>query len=98
MPSHSRSNLYLGLVCLAFAALLAFVWGPLDATTGLVEKIRNRLVIGDGLAPTVAAVCVGLGGTLLVEAQTWPLARPPLARPLARWLWVALAPCAGKRW
>ncbi|MBC6408338.1 MAG: hypothetical protein GDA40_09625 [Rhodobacteraceae bacterium] len=93
MPSHSRSNLYLGLVCLAFAALLAFVWGPLDATTGLVEKIRNRLGIGDGLAPTVAAVCVGFGGMLLALAQTGPL-----ARPLARRLWVALALCPGKRW
>ncbi|MBC6408336.1 MAG: hypothetical protein GDA40_09615 [Rhodobacteraceae bacterium] len=88
MPSHSRSNLYLGLVCLAFAALLAFVWVPHDATTGLVEKIRNRPGIGDGLAPTVAAAFVGFGGMLLA------LARPPLARRL----WAALAPCTGKRW
>ncbi|MBC6408337.1 MAG: hypothetical protein GDA40_09620 [Rhodobacteraceae bacterium] len=89
MPSLSRSNLYLGLVCLAFAALLAFVWGPLDATTGLAEKIRNHLGIGDGLAPTVAAVCVGLGGTLLIVKKAGPLAWRPC---------VALAPCAGKRW
>ncbi|MBC6408335.1 MAG: hypothetical protein GDA40_09610 [Rhodobacteraceae bacterium] len=89
MPSHSLSNLYLGLVCLAFAALLAFVWGPLDATTGLVEKIRNRLGIGDGLAPTVATVCVGFGGMLLVVKKARLLAWRPC---------VALAPCAGKRW
>ncbi|MBC6408333.1 MAG: hypothetical protein GDA40_09600 [Rhodobacteraceae bacterium] len=90
MPSLSRSNLYLGLVCLAFAALVAFVWVPLDATTGLVEKIRNRLVIGDGLAPTVAAVFVGLGGALLALAERKSPQQGGIARRNLLFLGVAL--------
>ena len=55
MSSHSRSNLITGLIFLAFAALVAFVWVPLDVETGLVEKVRRRIMIGDSLAPTLAA-------------------------------------------
>lgn len=62
----SRSNLVLGLGFLAFAALVAFVWVPLDVETGLVEKVRRRIAIGDALAPTVAAFFIGLGGVLLI--------------------------------
>lgn len=66
MSSHSRSNLIIGLIFLAFAALVAFVWVPLDVETGLVEKVRRRIMIGDALAPTVAAFFIGLGGLILV--------------------------------
>ncbi len=66
MLPHSRANLYLGLGCIAFALLVAFVWIPLDVDTDLVEKVRRRLVIGDSLAPTVAAAFIGIGGLLLV--------------------------------
>ena len=52
MSSHSRSNLITGLIFLAFAALVAFVWVPLDVETGLVEKVRRRIMIGDALART----------------------------------------------
>lgn len=66
MPQPSRTNLYLGLGCLAFALLAVLVWIPLDTETGLVEKARRRLVIGDALAPTVACGFLLLGGLLLV--------------------------------
>lgn len=66
MTSPSRSNLILGLVFVVFAALVAFVWVPLDVETGLVEKVRRRITIGDSLAPTVAAFFIGIGGALLV--------------------------------
>lgn len=66
MSSHSRSNLITGLVFLAFAVLVAFIWVPLDVETGLVEKVRRRIMIGDALAPTVAAFFIGLGGLVLV--------------------------------
>ena len=66
MSSHSRSNLITGLIFLAFAAFVAFVWVPLDVETGLVEKVRRRIMIGDALAPTVAAFFIGLGGLVLV--------------------------------
>ncbi len=69
MTPHSRANIYLGLGCIAFAALVAFVWVPLDVDSGLVEKVRRRLAIGDALAPTVAAVFIGVGGLVLVLVE-----------------------------
>ncbi len=66
MQSHSRSNLYLGLAFLVFAGLVAFVWVPLDVESGLIEKVRRRIAIGDALAPTVAAFFIGLGGLMLL--------------------------------
>ena len=66
MSSHSRSNLITGLIFVAFAIVVAFVWVPLDVETGLVEKVRRRVTIGDSLAPTVAAFFIGLGGLVLI--------------------------------
>lgn len=68
MTSKFRTTWGLGLVCLIFALVLAVIWVPLDADTGLIEKVRRRVAIGDGLAPTVAAVFIGLGGLLLMLA------------------------------
>ena len=56
----------LGAVCLLLALVLVFIWIPLDAETGLIEKARRRLVIGDGLAPTVAASLLGVSGLWLL--------------------------------
>ncbi|UWQ89879.1 hypothetical protein K3727_13835 [Rhodobacteraceae bacterium M382] len=61
-----KSNLILGLVMVIFAAILLSLWIPLDTQTGLVEKIRRQVVIGDALAPTVAALFLLIGGGLLV--------------------------------
>lgn len=58
------SDQWLGLFVLAFAILLLFVWIPLDIETGLVEKVRRRVLIGDALAPTVAGIVIALGATL----------------------------------
>lgn len=69
MPSQPRSNLFLGLAFLAFAGVVAFVWVPLDVETGLIEKVRRRLLIGDALAPTVAAFFIGLGGLMLISSE-----------------------------
>ncbi|MEM8980723.1 MAG: hypothetical protein AAGD04_14650 [Pseudomonadota bacterium] len=66
MSTPSRSNFFLGLVFLAFALFVAFVWVPLDTETGLIEKVRRRTMIGDALAPTVAAFFIGLGGLVLL--------------------------------
>jgi hypothetical protein len=66
IPVKSRSNLVLGLVCLAFALVLLVVWIPLDTETGLIEKVRRRVVIGDALAPSVAAVFLVIGGVVLI--------------------------------
>ncbi|WP_299292900.1 hypothetical protein [uncultured Tateyamaria sp.] len=58
----------LGLICASFAVLCITVWIPLDTDTGLIEKVRRRVEIGDALAPTVAAVFVLMGGLLLALA------------------------------
>jgi len=66
MKKPVRANLYLGLVCVLFAVLTLTVWIPLDVKSGILEKVRGRMSIGDALAPTVAASFILLGGFLLV--------------------------------
>ncbi|SPJ28505.1 hypothetical protein [Falsiruegeria mediterranea] len=63
---HSNGNLILGGVTLAFAILVIFVWIPLDTQTGLIEKVRRQVTIGDALAPTIAASFLAIGGLMLV--------------------------------
>lgn len=69
MGRTSRNNLYLGIAILVFAAVLLVIWIPLDVQTGLIEKIRRQVVIGDALAPTVAAFFLVIGGGLLVLTE-----------------------------
>jgi len=74
----SRANIYLGLGCVAFALLTAFVWVPLDSDTGLIEQVRRRVAIGDALAPTIAAGFVGLGGLILLVSERRAEQQPAL--------------------
>lgn len=53
------------MASVVFALLLLFVWIPLDTETGIVEKIRRRLEIGDAMAPTLAASILLVAGLLL---------------------------------
>lgn len=66
MTRQSKSNLIIGLLCIALALFAIFVWIPLDTDTGLLEKVRRRIKIGDALFPTVAAGFIAFGGLLLV--------------------------------
>lgn len=66
MGSVDRVNLILGLVVLLLALLIALVWVPLDVSTGLIEKVRRQVTIGDALAPTIATVFLGFGGLLVM--------------------------------
>lgn len=56
----------LGLGSIALAILVIFVWIPLDTETWLVERKRGRYIVGDSLAPTLAAVFVLVAGMLLL--------------------------------
>ena len=56
----------LGLFFLFFALATIFVWVPLDVDSGVVEKVRRRLVIGDSLGPIVAGSVLACGGLLTV--------------------------------
>ena len=52
----------LGVFFLVCAALLVFVWIPLDVDSGYIEKVRRQVSIGDSLAPTVAGAFLMIGG------------------------------------
>lgn len=64
---HFSANAVLGLVAIFFALLIAFVWIPLDTDTWLVERSRGRYVVGDSLAPTLAAVFIFISGLMLLR-------------------------------
>ena len=86
----SRSNLILGLICLAFAAVTIFVWVPLDTDTGIVEKVRGRYGIGDALAPTVAALFIALGGLVLLLFERKVSDQPVLSAAEVRFVGIQL--------
>lgn len=66
MPRFFTPSHLLGIVCIAAALLALFVWIPLDIETGLVEKVRRQVQIGDSLLPTLACGFVFVGGLLLL--------------------------------
>lgn len=77
----SRSNLYLGLICITLSLLVIFIWIPLDVESGVVEKVRGRFKIGDALAPTVAMGFILVGGLLLVFVERRAPAQPVIQAP-----------------
>ena len=66
MKPRFSADTWLALLFLSFALLLVLVWVPLDTGTGLVEKVRRKLVIGDALGPTVAGAVIAVGAALLL--------------------------------
>ena len=86
----SRSNLFLALGILCFAAVLIFLWIPFDIETGLTEKQRRRVVIGDALAPTVAGAFLLIGGLGLLVFERNSDDQPVLSASNMRFLIVAL--------
>lgn len=63
-------NKWLGLFALALSTIVVFVWIPLDVDTGLFEKVRRSVQIGDAFAPTIAASLIGLGGVFVLFARS----------------------------
>lgn len=83
MPTRNLSNLILGLCIIGFALILLFVWIPLDTQSGMIERVRRQVVIGDALAPSVAAGFLLIGGLLLVLFERDDPNQPRLmAKPL----------------
>ncbi|MBE1283351.1 MAG: hypothetical protein GJ676_08555 [Rhodobacteraceae bacterium] len=78
MAGKSSSNLILGLCILIFAAVLLGVWIPADVQTGLIEKVRRQVTVGDALAPTVAGLFLLLSGVLLVTVERQAEGQPRL--------------------
>jgi len=61
-----NSDFKVGLGSLVAGCLILFVWIPLDVETGLIEKVRSQVTIGDAMAPSLAASVLILGGLLLI--------------------------------
>lgn len=80
MSGIPRGNLLVGAVSVALALVLAFVWIPLDTGSGVVETVRRKLVIGDAMAPTVAAMFLLLGGMLLLTFERRAPGQPVIFR------------------
>ncbi|MEL7165372.1 MAG: hypothetical protein AAGL96_07835 [Pseudomonadota bacterium] len=60
------ADTWLALLFLTFALVLILIWVPLDTGTGLVEKVRRNLVVGDALGPTVAGAVIAVGAAMLL--------------------------------
>lgn len=88
MKPRLSADTWLALFFLAAAAFLLFVWIPMDTGTGLVEKVRRKLVIGDALAPTFAAsvIAIGAGLILLHPAKNYGISRQNM-------MWIAALAC-----
>ena len=65
-----NSDLLLGIGALVAGCLILFVWIPLDVETGLIEKVRSRVVIGDAMAPALAAVIL-IAASLMLTIQSF---------------------------
>lgn len=61
-----NADIALGIGIVAFSLVAVWFWVPMDTGSGIVEKIRGSLKIGDALAPTVAFALLGLAGMILV--------------------------------
>lgn len=61
-------NRWIGLGAVVLSLAVVFIWIPLDVESGLIEKVRRSITLGDAFAPTVAGGLVGLGGLLCLLA------------------------------
>jgi len=74
MGRERRQMLLLGLAVIALAGLV--LWAiAVDVQTGIVETVRRRRVIGDALAPTVAACLLLVAGALALLERPEALIR-----------------------
>lgn len=57
---------WLGWIALLASGIILFIWIPLDVDTGIIEKVRRQVILGDAFAPSIAAALIGLGGLLIL--------------------------------
>lgn len=62
-------NAVLGGACCLFALTTLLLWIPSDVASGVIEKVRRQIVIGDAMAPTVWSIGIGVLGLLLALAS-----------------------------
>ena len=68
-------NLALGLIFTAFALLTLLVWIPNDIETGIVEKVRRRVEVGDAMFPIVIATALLIVSAFLTIASARDMRR-----------------------
>ena len=61
-----RQEQLIGILSILFCLLLLLIWIPFDIDSGIASKVRGRSKIGDAMAPTVAAVILGVAGLSLL--------------------------------
>lgn len=65
-PHLISSDRLLGLVMVLLALVVLAIWIPLDVETGLVEKMRRQIRLGDSLLPALAMGFVLLGALMVI--------------------------------
>ena len=75
MRSFSK-EIWLGVFFLLFGILTLFVWMPIDTDSGLLEKVRRTTLIGDALAPSLAATLLCLSALWLIISSRGEAAGP----------------------
>ena len=68
MKNLSTPDGLLGLTVVILSVLALAVWVPLDIETGLVEKVRRQVRIGDAFLPVLGLGFVLLGGVLALAS------------------------------
>lgn len=101
MKQFDRANVILCIGFAAAAVVIALVWVPMDSETGLFEKVRRQVTIGDALAPSVAAGFLFLAGLMIVVFEPAERARSLTAgnlRYLSKLLLIVFVSFALMRW
>lgn len=82
--NNQTGDKWLGLIAILFALLLVLVWIPLDTDTGLLEKVRRQVTLGDALGPTIAGVVILIGGVMTFMRPN--MNAPTLAHHNLKWM------------
>lgn len=66
----ANGDTVLGAAMVALSVIALVLWVPMDTGSGIVERARGSLKIGDALAPTIGFCLLGFAGLILmIEAR-----------------------------
>lgn len=61
-----NGDVILGAAMVVLSVIALMLWVPMDTGSGIVEKTRGSMRIGDALAPTIGFCLLGFAGLILV--------------------------------
>lgn len=70
-PVSLTADMAVALFFIVLGLVLLFVWIPLDIESGVLERHRRRVNIGDAMAPTMVAIGFLLCGVYLFAISWW---------------------------